>query len=124
MLSLDPTTWSVNEVGEWLKERGYEQYQQIFKDNFISGYELFDLSVEDLVTIGIPLLGHRKRLLKEIAALQSGNILENLSSYSNVTSSSDCSSLHSSSSYSVSDFATRSWSDIDFRDGALFFSFI
>ena len=53
-------------VSEWLAELGLEQYAQAFADNAIDGEVLFELTDEDLASLGM-LLGHRKKLLKALS---------------------------------------------------------
>lgn len=57
-------------VGDWLKRLGLGQYEAAFRDNEIDASVLPDLTDDDLAKLGVP-LGHRKRLLKAIAALDS-----------------------------------------------------
>jgi len=66
----DPTTWTVSEVGKWLDFIELGQYKLIFIENSISGAELFELVAEDLASINVRQLGHRKRILKRIAQLK------------------------------------------------------
>jgi class 3 adenylate cyclase/predicted ATPase len=57
------------DVAAWLKELGLEQYAPAFRGNAIDEEVLVSLTGEDLKEIGIVALGHRKRLLGAIAAL-------------------------------------------------------
>ncbi|MBV8091979.1 MAG: hypothetical protein JO110_01855, partial [Acetobacteraceae bacterium] len=57
------------EVGGWLRSLGLEQYEATFREHEIDAEVLPELAETDLETLGIP-LGHRKRLLKAIRALQ------------------------------------------------------
>jgi len=59
------------EIGEWLEGLKLGQYAQAFADNNIDQDLLLELSEYDLEKLGVASLGHRKRLLKEIAALKS-----------------------------------------------------
>ena len=65
----DPITWSIEDVGTWLQSINFPEYKRIFMENFISGYELLDLSEEDLIMMGISILGHRKRILKALSKI-------------------------------------------------------
>src|SRR5271154_1429156 len=56
------------DVGEWLRGLGLGQYEATFRDNEIDDAVLSDLTDGDLEKLGVP-MGHRKRLLKAIAAL-------------------------------------------------------
>jgi SAM domain (Sterile alpha motif) len=55
-------------VGGWLRSLGLEQYETLFRENDIDVEVLSDLTDGDLEKIGVS-LGHRKRLLKAVAAL-------------------------------------------------------
>lgn len=57
------------DVAAWLKGLGLERYEGVFRDNDIDGEVLAELTEADLERLGLS-LGHRKRLLKAIAALQ------------------------------------------------------
>jgi class 3 adenylate cyclase/predicted ATPase len=57
------------DVATFLRGLGLEQYEQAFRDNALDGEVLPDLTDADLAALGV-LLGHRKKLLKAIAALQ------------------------------------------------------
>ncbi len=56
------------DVGGWLRSLGLEQYELVFRENEIDSQVLSELTESDLEKLGLP-LGHRKRLLKAIAAL-------------------------------------------------------
>ena len=56
------------DVGDWLRGLGLGQYETTFRDSEIDAEVLPDLTDADLETLGMP-LGHRKRLLKAIIAL-------------------------------------------------------
>lgn len=66
----------VRDVGAWLEELKLGQYAQTFAENNIDQDLVFELTEEDLERLGIASLGHRKRLLKEIAALRSQGTTE------------------------------------------------
>ena len=57
------------EVGDWLRSLGLAQYEATFREHEIDSEVLSELAEPDLEKLGIP-LGHRKRLLKAIKALQ------------------------------------------------------
>src|SRR5262245_11635345 len=57
------------EIGGWLRELGLGQYEQRFRDNAIDTEILPELTDSDLERLGV-LLGHRRKLLKAIAALR------------------------------------------------------
>ena len=56
------------DVGAWLRGLGLGQYETTFRESEIDAEVLPDLTDGDLSQLGVP-LGHRKRLLKAIAAL-------------------------------------------------------
>jgi class 3 adenylate cyclase/predicted ATPase len=56
------------DVGDWLRSVGLIQYEPMFRAHEIDDEVLPELSEGDLEKLGIP-LGHRKRLMKAIAAL-------------------------------------------------------
>src|SRR5471030_1646221 len=58
----------MDDVGEWLRGLGLEQYGALFRANEIDAEVLPELTEIDLEKLGVP-LGHRKRLVKAIAAL-------------------------------------------------------
>jgi class 3 adenylate cyclase len=57
------------DVGDWLRSLGLAQYEKSFSENAIDAEVLPDLTDADLEKLGV-LLGHRKRLLKEIGSLK------------------------------------------------------
>ena len=57
------------DIGGWLRELGLGQYEQLFRDNAIDTEILSELTDSDLERLGV-LLGHRRKLLKAIAALR------------------------------------------------------
>ena len=59
------------DVGAWLRSLGLGQYVEVFQGNAIDEDVLPDLSDQDFASMGV-LLGHRKKLLKAIAALTEG----------------------------------------------------
>jgi predicted ATPase len=56
------------DVAVWLRGLGLEQYEALFRENDIDAEVLSDLTDGDLEKIGVS-LGHRKRLLRAVAAL-------------------------------------------------------
>src|SRR6202043_2004462 len=59
------------QIADWLQKLGMSEYAQRFADNAIDLSVLPDLTDQDLERIGV-LLGHRRKILKAIAALDSG----------------------------------------------------
>jgi class 3 adenylate cyclase len=58
------------DVAFWLRDLGLQQYDALFRENDIDAEVLSSLTDADLEKIGVS-LGHRKRLLKAVAALAS-----------------------------------------------------
>jgi hypothetical protein len=56
-------------VASWLRSLGLEQYEAAFRENAIDLSVLPDLSDQDLEKLGV-LLGHRRKLLRAIASLE------------------------------------------------------
>ena len=56
------------DIEKWLRGLGLQQYAATFRDNAIDAEILPELTEADLEKLGV-VLGHRKRLLKAIAAL-------------------------------------------------------
>jgi class 3 adenylate cyclase/predicted ATPase len=59
------------DVGDWLRSLGLGQYETAFRDSEIDAEVLPELTDADLEKLGVP-LGHRKRLVKAITALNMG----------------------------------------------------
>ncbi|HEX3415163.1 MAG TPA: adenylate/guanylate cyclase domain-containing protein [Stellaceae bacterium] len=57
------------EISEWLRGLGLAQYEPIFRENAIDAEVLPELNEADLEKLGV-VLGHRKRMLRAIAALE------------------------------------------------------
>ena len=57
-------------VGAWLARRGLEQYERAFRENDIDAEALRELTAEDLIALGVTSVGHRRKLLRAIAALR------------------------------------------------------
>jgi class 3 adenylate cyclase/tetratricopeptide (TPR) repeat protein len=58
------------EVAEWLQALGLERYEAAFHENDVTGGLLPDLTEDDLKGLGVASIGHRRQLLKAIAALR------------------------------------------------------
>ena len=58
------------DVAAWLIGLGLEQYAPAFHDNAIDGEVLRELTADDLRDLGVTLVGHRRKLLAAIAALE------------------------------------------------------
>jgi hypothetical protein len=57
------------DVASWLQQLGLSQYEPAFRDNEVDGDVLPDLTADDLIGLGVTLIGHRRKLLSAIAAL-------------------------------------------------------
>src|SRR5215472_4420129 len=68
MMMATPTRGATMDIGGWLRSLGLEQYEPVFRENEIDSEVLSELTESDLEKLGLP-LGHRKRVLKAIAAL-------------------------------------------------------
>ena len=56
------------DIAVWLRSLSLEQYEAAFRENAIDADVLHDLTDQDLEKLGV-FLGHRRRLLRAIAAL-------------------------------------------------------
>ena len=57
------------DVGRWLQELGLGQYEAAFRDNDIGGEVLPKLTLDDLKDLGVAAVGHRRKLMSAIEAL-------------------------------------------------------
>src|SRR5262247_3053397 len=57
------------DVAAWLQDLGLERYVSAFSDNDIDAEVLPKLTTEDLISIGVTSVGHRRKLLDAIAGL-------------------------------------------------------
>src|ERR1700719_3836690 len=57
------------DVAAWLRDLGIERYVSAFRDNDIDAEVLPKLTAEDLISIGVTSVGHRRKLLEAIAGL-------------------------------------------------------
>jgi class 3 adenylate cyclase len=57
------------DVAAWLRGLGLEQYAPAFRDNDVDGEVLPELTADDLISIGVISVGHRRKLLAAIAVL-------------------------------------------------------
>jgi hypothetical protein len=56
-------------VRQWLEQLGLSQYAEVFESNQLNLDLAKDLTDQDLRELGVAALGHRKVLLRSIAAL-------------------------------------------------------
>jgi class 3 adenylate cyclase len=59
------------DIAAWLRGLGLEQYAPAFRDNDVDGEVLPELTADDLISMGVTSVGHRRKLLAAIAALRS-----------------------------------------------------
>ena len=59
-------------IADWLQSLGLSDYAQSFADNDIDFSILGDLTDQDLEKLGVVSLGHRRKILRAIASLQTG----------------------------------------------------
>ena len=57
------------DIAAWLRSLGLGRYEAAFHDNDVDADVLPRLTAEDLISIGVSSVGHRRRLLDAIAAL-------------------------------------------------------
>jgi class 3 adenylate cyclase len=57
------------DIAAWLRGLGLEQYAPAFRDNDVDSEVLPQLTVDDLISIGVTSVGHRRKLLAAIALL-------------------------------------------------------
>ena len=60
------------DVAAWLCELGLGQYAPAFGENAVDADVLPELTDADLLALGVAPLGHRKKILRAIAALRGG----------------------------------------------------
>src|SRR5438105_4071591 len=60
----------MQQIADWLKNLGLEQYARCFDENDIDFSVLRELNDPDLEKIGVSSLGHRRKLLRAIADLK------------------------------------------------------
>jgi SAM domain (Sterile alpha motif) len=51
------------DVADWLRRLGLEQYAPSFAANDIDGDVLSELTVDDLIGLGVTSIGHRRKIL-------------------------------------------------------------
>jgi hypothetical protein len=57
------------DVAAWLRGLGLERYAPAFRYNDVDGEALPELTSDDLISIGVASVGHRRKLLAAIASL-------------------------------------------------------
>jgi class 3 adenylate cyclase len=56
------------DVADWLRQLGLERYEAAFRENDVTAAVLPSLTAEDLQELGVTSIGHRRQLLRAIAA--------------------------------------------------------
>jgi len=69
-LPLGASTWTVQQVGDFLRWLELGQYAEAFVENEIDGELLMDLDKDELKELTVTALGHRKKLLKALDNLK------------------------------------------------------
>ena len=86
---LAPQQWTISEVSAWLESIELGELRETFAENSISGAELLELGEDDMKTLGVSKLGHRKKLLRRIAGLRGdANITDSSSTHAGSVNSS------------------------------------
>ena len=62
------------DVAAWLRDLGLEPYVSAFRNNDIGTEVLPKLTAEDLISIGVTSVGHRRKLLDAIATLSASAV--------------------------------------------------
>jgi class 3 adenylate cyclase len=57
------------DITHWLRGLGLEQYAPAFRENDVDAEVLAELTADDLISIGVTSVGHRRKLVAAIAAL-------------------------------------------------------
>ena len=58
------------DVVAWLRRLGLEEYAHAFRDNHVDGEVLLQLTPDDLISIGVTSVGHRRRIMAAITDLR------------------------------------------------------
>src|ERR1700726_4211701 len=64
------------DIAAWLQGLGLERYVPAFRDNDVDAEVLPELTAEDLISIGVTSVGHRRKLLAAIAAVGAANVAQ------------------------------------------------
>ncbi len=71
------------DVVAWLRGLRLERYEAAFRDNDVDAEVLPELTANDLISIGVTSVGHRRKLLAAIAALGTASLLSALPRHRN-----------------------------------------
>jgi len=69
--------WCLDEVAQWLQSQGLDEVVAVFRRERITGGILQDITEQDLQSMGLKALGDRRRVIKAIADLNSGQLASN-----------------------------------------------
>jgi hypothetical protein len=70
MTSYDILNWENSDVTNWLQTKNFKNYVDVFKSNSINGYDLFQITAEDLKNeFKINNYHDRQTLIREIRKL-------------------------------------------------------
>ncbi|KAH8237825.1 hypothetical protein KR032_002926 [Drosophila birchii] len=61
--------WSINDVTDWLRNFGYPEYEETFRENYIDGHKLLNLDAVSLVALNVKNFEHIRHLGRGIRAL-------------------------------------------------------
>ena len=67
----DADRWSIDQVCQWVGNQPFKAYRQAFRDNLVSGALLLSVTDEDLASMGIAKVLHRKAILHATGVLSS-----------------------------------------------------
>jgi len=74
----------MEQIADWLEKLGMSEYARRFADNAIDLSVLPDLTDQDLEKLGV-LLGHRRKMLRAIAALGGAPVAEPMTAAASLT---------------------------------------
>jgi class 3 adenylate cyclase/predicted ATPase len=63
------------DVGDWLRNLGLGQYEDVFRDNGVDGAVLPKLTVDDLKEMGVAGVGHRRKIIAAIEELNASSVV-------------------------------------------------
>jgi len=58
--------WTLDDILQWLKDKGLEQYLESFRENDIDGQNMLELNESDLKDLGLKSIGHRKAFMRHL----------------------------------------------------------
>ena len=78
------------DLAAWLRGLGLEQYAPAFRANDVDGEVLPELTADDLIGLGVTSIGHRRKLLAAITALNCCSVSGKRDICSNLPSHNRC----------------------------------